>query len=138
MPIPKSINALLTHRERSIGELLTKGYSPRAIAAEFELSIKTVEVHLTKMRFKCNVRTTPNLVLVLSGHMPAPTEPLAMTKYQLRVWALKKAGTPDKEIAAALGIGYNTVKIHVQRIRARMGIPKHIPTAEYLREQHEK
>lgn len=133
-----SIGKLLTSRERDIATLLLQGYSLATIATKAGISQKTVEVHLTKMRFKCNVRTTQDLILVLSGQEAAPTAPLAMTKYQLRVWELKKAGTPDKEIAAALGIGYNTVKIHVQRIRARMGIPKHIPTAEYLREQHEK
>lgn len=137
MPIPKSISLLLTERERSVGELLIQAYSQNTIAAKLGVSPKTIDVHLTKMRFKCNVRNTVTLALVLTGKKQPSTDRLPMTPHQERVWELKKIGTPDKDIAIAIGIEFNTVKIHVQRIRARLGIPKHIPTSQYLREKDE-
>ena len=50
--------ALLTTREGEVLELIAKGYANKQIAAELEISIKTVEKHRQRMMAKLDLHDT--------------------------------------------------------------------------------
>ena len=70
----------LTDREFEVFELLGHGRSSREIAAQLNLSIKTVEVHRANVRAKLNLKTGPELVMAAvrwadaEGRSAAPPE----------------------------------------------------------------
>jgi len=57
--------ASLTGREREILDRVKTGTSTKAIAREFGLSRKTVDAHLTSIREKMGVTSTPQLIMLL-------------------------------------------------------------------------
>jgi len=65
--------ASLTDRENEILNRVKGGRSPKSIALEFGLSRKTVDAHLTSIREKMGVESTPQLIMLLyeSGLMPS-------------------------------------------------------------------
>jgi len=57
--------ALLTEREREILDRVKVGSGTKLIAKEFGLSRKTVDAHLTSIREKMGVESTPQLIMLL-------------------------------------------------------------------------
>lgn len=57
--------ALLTDREREILDHVKVGSGTKGIAKEFGLSRKTVDAHLTNIREKMGVESTPQLIILL-------------------------------------------------------------------------
>ncbi len=57
--------ASLTGREKEILDRVKTGTSTKAIAREFGLSRKTVDAHLTSIREKMGVTSTPQLIMLL-------------------------------------------------------------------------
>jgi FixJ family two-component response regulator len=57
--------ALLTDREREILDRVKIGSGTKVIAREFGLSRKTVDAHLTNIREKMGVESTPQLIMML-------------------------------------------------------------------------
>ncbi|NLH44056.1 MAG: response regulator transcription factor [Planctomycetes bacterium] len=57
--------ALLTDRERQILDRVKVGSGTKLIAKEFGLSRKTVDAHLTSIREKMGVESTPQLIMLL-------------------------------------------------------------------------
>jgi len=57
--------ALLTDREREILDRVKVGSGTKVIAKEFGLSRKTVDAHLTNIREKMGVESTPQLIMLL-------------------------------------------------------------------------
>jgi FixJ family two-component response regulator len=55
---------LLTSREREVFELIVSGLSNKAVAAKFEISVRTVETHRAKIMNKLQARTLVDLVLL--------------------------------------------------------------------------
>ena len=58
----------LTSREREVLQLLAEGRSAKAIAAELNLSPRTVEFHKYRISRKLGVRTTPELTQYAIKH----------------------------------------------------------------------
>ncbi len=58
---------LLTARENSIAHLVCKGLSDSAIGAELCISPKTVRVHKSNIKRKCNCKTSGELILKLTA-----------------------------------------------------------------------
>lgn len=58
-------HTLLTDREREILDRVKVGWSTKLIAREFGLSRKTVDAHLTNIREKMGVESTPQLIMLL-------------------------------------------------------------------------
>lgn len=57
--------ALLTDRENGILAQVIRGKSPKSIALELGLSRKTIDCHLTSIREKMGVESTPQLIKLL-------------------------------------------------------------------------
>jgi two-component system response regulator TtrR len=67
--------ALLTAREREVMHLVVAGRSNKAIAADLEISIKTVEAHRAKIMQKLQAKSLAELVrlaLTLPTHQGKP------------------------------------------------------------------
>ena len=66
--------ASLTSRQREILQLMTEGHSNRDIAAQLQLSIRTVESHRADLMDRLGVHDVPGLVLIAlrSGLITAP------------------------------------------------------------------
>ena len=58
----------LTPREQAVARLVSTGRTNRAVAAELLLSVKTVEVHLTRIYAKLGVRSRAQLAAMASEH----------------------------------------------------------------------
>ncbi|MEN6425027.1 MAG: response regulator [Phycisphaerales bacterium] len=66
--------ALLTDRENEILERVKAGQSSKLIARELGLSRKTVDAHMTNIREKMGVESTPQLIMLLyDGGLLSPS-----------------------------------------------------------------
>lgn len=59
----------LTPRERQVLDLVVSGKSNKIIAGLLDISIKTVELHRANMMTKMKVRTVPDLMKLVLGHL---------------------------------------------------------------------
>jgi FixJ family two-component response regulator len=67
---------LLTDRENEILERVKMGRSSKLIAREFGLSRKTIDAHMTNIREKMGVESTPQLIMLLyDGGLLLPSAP---------------------------------------------------------------
>lgn len=57
----------LTPQERAVADLVTQGRTNRETAAELQVSIKTIQYHLTRIYTKVGVRSRAELAVRLSG-----------------------------------------------------------------------
>jgi DNA-binding CsgD family transcriptional regulator len=60
----------LTPQERSVAELVASGMSNREVAAELLVSVKTVEVHLTRIYAKLGISSRGQLAAQSAGRNP--------------------------------------------------------------------
>jgi FixJ family two-component response regulator len=65
----------LTPRERQVCDLVVAGLLNKQIAAELELSEKTVKIHRGHMMHKLGVGSVAELTRLIERHMPTLTEP---------------------------------------------------------------
>jgi DNA-binding NarL/FixJ family response regulator len=61
-PESAALSAELTNREVTVASMVASGHSNLEIAAELELSVKTVETHKTRLMAKLGLSTRPQLV----------------------------------------------------------------------------
>ena len=59
---PEGYSSTLTARQREILTLLAEGRTAKQIAAELQISMKTVEFHKGNITHRVGVRTTPDLI----------------------------------------------------------------------------
>ena len=57
----------LTPQERSVARLVASGLANREVAAELLVSVKTVEVHLTRIYAKLGVKSRAQLAVHVRG-----------------------------------------------------------------------
>ncbi len=57
--------SLLTDREKEILDRVKVGWGTKSIAREFSVSRKTVDAHLTSIRGKMGVESTPQLIMLM-------------------------------------------------------------------------
>jgi len=70
---PARERSLLTHRERSIVELVAKGYTNKQIARLLKISVKTVETHRGAIRSKLNLSSPAALIrYAIRNHIAEP------------------------------------------------------------------
>src|SRR5262249_32909983 len=70
---PARERSLLTHRERSIVELVAKGYTNKQIDRLLKISVKTVETHRGAIRSKLNHSLPAALIRYPKrNHIPGP------------------------------------------------------------------
>jgi DNA-binding NarL/FixJ family response regulator len=70
---PARERSLLTHRERSIVELVAKGYTNKQIARLLKISVKTVGTHRGAIRSKLNLSSPAALIrYAIRNHIAEP------------------------------------------------------------------
>jgi DNA-binding NarL/FixJ family response regulator len=77
------------------------------------------------------VHLDPKAAARLVREVRAPESPQALTERETDVLRLLAAGKANKEIAAALSIGEQTVKTHVSNILGKLGIQSRTQAALY-------
>lgn len=77
------------------------------------------------------VHLTPKAAARLVREVRAPDNPQALTAREVDVLRLLAAGKANKEIAAALTIGEQTVKTHVSNILMKLGVQSRTQAALY-------
>ncbi len=65
------IDVVFSQRQRAILGLVISGFGYKEIAAQFRISVRTVESHMEQMRFKVNARTTAQLIAMVCLLSPA-------------------------------------------------------------------
>lgn len=72
-PAPPSTLARLTPREREVLQLLAEGFTPKEVARELHISVRTVESHRTSLMRKLDLHTTAALVrFAIRKHLVDP------------------------------------------------------------------
>jgi DNA-binding CsgD family transcriptional regulator len=66
---PKRIN--LPPRQAQIAKLVRVGCPRKKIADKMGISVRTVQGHLEKLRWKFKATTTPELIFILNAHFYA-------------------------------------------------------------------
>ena len=69
-PVPPAWSAPLTTQERAVAEAVARGGTNQQIAAELYVSVKTVEVHLTRIYRKLQVRSRTQLLAAIARPQP--------------------------------------------------------------------
>lgn len=77
------------------------------------------------------VHLTPRAAARLMREVRAPDNPQALTEREIDVLRLLAGGKANKEIAAALTIGEQTVKSHVSNILMKLGVQSRTQAALY-------
>lgn len=77
------------------------------------------------------VHLTPKAAARLMREVRAPEHPQALSEREVDVLRLLAAGKANKEIAAALVIGEQTVKTHVSNILTKLGVQSRTQAALY-------
>jgi DNA-binding NarL/FixJ family response regulator len=117
----------LTMREARVLALYASGLAQRDIAARLGISFNTVRLYLERIRIKLGARTNAELVaaalrLGLQGPTPAPPATgERLTKREQSVLELLGEGLSTPEIAAQLYISIGTVRVHVARLKRKLG-----------------
>ncbi|OVE76200.1 hypothetical protein BVX97_02080 [bacterium E08(2017)] len=63
----RSIIEVLSERECQVFALIGTGHTTRSIADKLHVSVKTVETHRSRIKFKLNISSTPELVLAAAA-----------------------------------------------------------------------
>jgi DNA-binding NarL/FixJ family response regulator len=77
------------------------------------------------------VQLSPQAAARLVREVRAPESPEALTERETEVLRLLAQGKANKEIAAALAIGENTVKTHVSNVLEKLGVQSRTQAALY-------
>lgn len=77
------------------------------------------------------VQLSPQAAARLVREVRAPESPEALTERETEVLRLLAQGKANKEIAAALSIGENTVKTHVSNVLEKLGVQSRTQAALY-------
>ena len=80
------------------------------------------------------VQLSPQAAARLVREVRAPESPETLTERETDVLRLLAQGKANKEIAAALFIGENTVKTHVSSILVKLGVQSRMQAALYARQ----
>ena len=78
-PPTTEIRSTLTLREQQIAEAVARGLSNKEIAAQMQISLKTVKAHLGSVFGKLEVRDRLQLALKLAGRVRKDAQPNAQT-----------------------------------------------------------
>ena len=77
------------------------------------------------------VQLSPQVAARLVREVRAPDNPETLTERETEVLKLLAQGKANKEIAASLGIGENTVKTHVSNVLVKLGVQSRTQAALY-------
>lgn len=155
----------LSLREAQVLALVATGRSNREVAAMLFLSPLTVRKHLERVYAKLGVRTRTEAAAVamqassgrddgarrdllesyvrrtatlagLAREASLTLTVLGLTKREAEVLALAASGKSNREIAAALALAPGTVKKHLDRIYAKLGVHHRAEAAMRLHALH--
>ncbi|WP_074173519.1 response regulator transcription factor [Caballeronia calidae] len=123
---PRS-SSTLTPRQEEILELVTRGISNKAIAAQLGISVDTVRRHGARIKNKKAASTTASIACqqlwpILDQALVSSLPERLLSPAEMRVVALLCRGLSSKEIARALEISSRTVDKHRQNVLNKLGM----------------
>lgn len=115
----------LTPRQIDVISLLCQGYSYQEMAEELDLSIKTVDRHLTDAKFRLRAGNLAELINVVVRLRIIHLEPLtdsfpALTSRETEIVKLLCAGHTFDEVAEILAVSPKTVHAHNNNILTKL------------------
>ncbi|WP_208116587.1 helix-turn-helix transcriptional regulator [Paraburkholderia sp. BL10I2N1] len=120
-------SSALTPRQEEILELVTRGISNKAIAAQLGISIDTVRRHGARIKQKRAASTTSSIACQhlwarLDNALALSLPDHGLTPAETRVVAFLCRGLSSKEIARALKISSRTVDKHREHVLRKLGM----------------
>jgi DNA-binding CsgD family transcriptional regulator len=120
-------SSALTPRQREILELVTRGISNKAIAAQLGISVDTVRRHGARIKQKKSASATSSIACqhlwaTLDNALAVSLPDDLLTPAETRVVACLCRGLSSKEIARALEISSRTVDKHREHVLHKLGM----------------
>jgi DNA-binding NarL/FixJ family response regulator len=112
----------LSPREREVAELIAAGASHAEVAASLAVSVHTVAHHAGAVYRKTLAGNRKTLAARAVAEPPSRGALAALTNREREVAVLLRAGSSNKEIAAALRLSVATVSNHLQSIFRKLGV----------------
>lgn len=131
--VPRRETACLTPREGEVLDLVLEGRSSKEIARTLGITRATARCHVQNILTKLGVesrRQAAALATVPPAVLPAPSAPArsspsslaALTPRETEVLRALAAGIERREIAEHFFVSPHTVRTHVQRVLAKLGV----------------
>ena len=120
-------SSALTPRQQEILELVARGISNKAIAAQLGITVDTVRRHGARIKQKRSVSTTSSIACQplwtrLDSMLALCLPDGLLTRTETRVVAFLCRGLSSKEIARILKISSRTVDKHREHILHKLGM----------------
>lgn len=116
----------LTPRERQVLDLISDGLSSKEIARSLGITRATARCHtqnvLTKLGVGSRVHAAALVHRGAVGHPAASPRFSSLTRREAEVLRALASGLGQQEIAARLYLSPHTVRTHVQRLLAKLGV----------------
>ena len=111
--------------------LIARGADTEAIATELHLSVATVRAHTSRVLTAYGVATRTALLARLFERPVRPVRPGDLTPRQVEVAELVAVGSSNAEIAGSEFLSEATVKTHISRILAKLGLRDRVQMVVY-------
>ena len=126
----------LTPRQQEVLAMLADGATNAEIARRLGVRLDTVKLHVRDVYRRAGVRGrvgAMRFARMLPEASPAADQgkPL-LSERELEVLRLVAEGRRNREVAATLVISPNTVKFHLRRIYAKLGVENRVEAAGWL------
>src|SRR5262249_53126625 len=132
----------LTAREAAVLALIVRGQRPPEIARELVIAPHTARRHIERVYRRLGVSSRPQAIgqvlkhvaaaspgagetireLLTSFDVSAPLAPYNLTGRETEVLVLAAGGDSNQQIARRLDVRPETVKKHLQRVYAKLGV----------------
>lgn len=129
----------LTDRETEVLRLLPGGATNKDIARRLGISASTVKVLLRSLFRKLGVASRSQAAaLAPSAAAAAPVAEEPLSERERDIVRMLAAGSSNKDIAAALGISPNTVRVHVHEVFRKLGMTSRAQAVLYVSQQEKR
>ena len=116
----QKIYAAAANRRNAVHKCLKKGLPNKRIARQLNMSVATVEGHITRMCRQFNAKDSIHLMTLTH---PARGKILAklpqLTAQENEILHMRMRGTPLKDICQIKGIAFSTGETHMRNIRSK-------------------
>lgn len=128
----------LTPRQRDVLALLAEGATNGEIAHRLGLRPNTVKLHVRDVYRRLGVHSRVDAMRAAAARRPvAATADATLSARELQVLGLVADGLSNRAVATALVVSENTIKFHLRRIYARLGVRNRVQAARWLADRQD-